>query len=354
MQFVYEYGSTLQNDSCSGHCSTDEMAALAKRASDMGFKIMVDFHYSDSWADPGKQYKPAAWSGDSIQQLTKKVYDHTTDVLKKLFSMGIHPAWVQVGNETTDGMLWEEGRASKNMANFASLISSGYDAVKAMDSSINVIVHLANGQNNSLFRWMFDGLKTNNAKFDVIGMSLYPNPSTWQSFTDSCLLNANDMIARYGKSIMICEVGMEATSPQESKDFFSAIIKGVKAIPDNKGLGVFAWEPQCYNWCGYMLSAWNPDGRPTIALDAFMNATDIQKPHLTIFKKVSNFKINVNYQMHKLKIDYQSKENRDIVLRMYTLDGKSVLPAVKSTMHASSNSLFIDVKSFAKVFMWCR
>ncbi|HOK50179.1 MAG TPA: glycosyl hydrolase 53 family protein, partial [Sedimentibacter sp.] len=198
------------NDPYSGHCSKEETVRMAKRCADMGFRIMIDFHYSDSWADPGKQYKPAAWNNHDINQLKADVYNHTYDVLSALKSNGVKPEWVQVGNETNDGMLWEEGRASKNMKNFALLINSGYDAVKAVFSDAKVIVHISNGHNNSLFRWIFDGLRSNGAKFDVIGMSLYPEVDNWSSMSNQCLSNMNDMVSRYGKEIMICEVGMPA------------------------------------------------------------------------------------------------------------------------------------------------
>lgn len=152
-----------------GWCNTADVINKANRIKALGLKLMIDFHYSDWWADPGKQNKPAAWNGQNINQLQTSVYNHTYSVLNSLKSNNIIPDWVQVGNETNDGMLWSEGKASTNMANFAALVNSGYNAVKAIDSTIKVIVHISNGYDNSLFRWMFDGLKTNNAKWDVIG-----------------------------------------------------------------------------------------------------------------------------------------------------------------------------------------
>jgi len=258
------------NDPYSGHCSKEETVRMAKRCADMGFRIMIDFHYSDSWADPGKQYKPAAWNNHDINQLKADVYNHTYDVLSALKSNGVKPEWVQVGNETNDGMLWEEGRASKNMKNFALLINSGYDAVKAVFSDAKVIVHISNGHNNSLFRWIFDGLRSNGAKFDVIGMSLYPEVDNWSSMSNQCLSNMHDMVSRYGKEIMICEVGMPAYPASESKAFLTDIIKKTRSVSGGKGLGVFYWEPQCYNWAGYGKGAWYNDGRPSVALDAFL------------------------------------------------------------------------------------
>lgn len=111
-----------------------DVVKQAVRAKNMGFRIMIDFHYSDKWADPGQQSKPKAWENKSFNDLMKAVYDHTYDVMNALKSNGVYPEWVQVGNETNDGMLWEDGRASANMKQFAWLINSGYDAVKAANS----------------------------------------------------------------------------------------------------------------------------------------------------------------------------------------------------------------------------
>lgn len=259
------------NDPYSGHCSKDEVVEMAKRCKDMGFRIMINFHYSDSWADPGKQYKPSAWANHSTNQLYTDIYNHTYDVLSALKSNGVTPEWVQVGNETNNGMLWEDGKASKNMRNFAWMINSGYDAVKAVFPQTKVIVHLSNGYDNSLFRWMFDGLKNNGAKYDVIGMSLYPDANNWQILNNQCLYNMNDMVSRYGKEIMICEVGMDNTAASAAKEMITDLLKKVASVSGGKGLGVFYWEPQCYNWASYGKGAWSTNGRPTIAMDAFLS-----------------------------------------------------------------------------------
>lgn len=255
-----------------GWSNKNDVVTLARRAKAMGFRIMIDFHYSDSWADPGKQNKPAAWRNFNFTQLVAAVYSHTHDVMSTLKANGINPEWVQVGNETNNGMLWEEGRASTNMANFARLINSGYDAVKAVNSSSKVIVHISNGYNNSLFRWMFDGLRNNGGKWDVIGMSLYPEPSNWSTLNSQCLANMNDMVQRYGKEVMMSEVGMDASQAAASKAFLTDIINKTKSVSGGRGLGVFYWEPQAYNrWLGYTKGAFENNGRPSIAMDAFLD-----------------------------------------------------------------------------------
>ena len=254
-----------------GWCGKTDVVNKAKRAKAAGFDVMLDFHYSDSWADPGKQTKPAAWSSiTDISQLCTQVYNHTLDVCNAVKSAGVTPKWVQVGNETNNGMLWPEGKASTNMKNFAWLVNSGNDAVKAVFPSAVVIVHLSNGYDNSLYRWLFDGLKANGARYDCIGMSLYPSPSDWSTKTSQCLANMKDMKSRYGKSVMICEVGMSWDQPTACGNFLKDIIAKVRSVG---GLGVFYWEPQAYNWQGYTLGAWDPNTKkPTAALSVIASA----------------------------------------------------------------------------------
>jgi len=247
-----------------------DVVAKAVRAKNLGLRVMIDFHYSDTWADPAHQTKPAAWDSEDFPTLKTSLSNHTTDVLNELKSNGVSPEWVQVGNETNDGMLWPDGKASSNMANFAQLVNSGYDAVKSVFPSAKVIVHLSNGYDNNLFRWLFDGLKNNGGRWDVIGMSLYPTPADWSALNSQALNNMNDMVTRYNKEVMIVEVGMSWDQPAACNSFLTDLVAKTKSIPGNKGLGVLYWEPEAYNnWQGYTLGAFDNSGKPTAALSAF-------------------------------------------------------------------------------------
>jgi len=284
-----------------GFCGKADVVAAAIKASKMGFRLMIDFHYSDSWADPGQQTKPTAWASYTTAQLIQAIYDHTYSVMDSLAKNGIYPDWVQVGNETNNGMLWEDGRASTSMSNFAKMITSGYNAVKAVSPNSKVVVHLSNGFDNALFRWIFDGLKNNGGKWDVVGMSLYPTTSDWQTLSNQCLTNMNDMVTRYSKEVIISEVGLDQNAPQATYDLLTDLLNKVRSIPNNKGLGIFYWEPECYNWNGYGKGAWGANGRPTIAIDAFsvgcnkMPLVSITSPlNNSIFITPATITINVN------------------------------------------------------------
>jgi len=249
-----------------------DVVAKAVRAKNLGLRVMIDFHYSDSWADPGQQTKPAAWNALNFADLKSALSTHTTDVLNQLKAAGVTPEWVQVGNETNNGMLWPEGKASTSMSNFAQLVNAGYDASKAVFPSAKMIVHISNGWDNSLFRWIFDGLAANGGKYDVIGMSLYPSfvAGGWPVANQQCLNNMNDMVSRYNKEVMVVEVGMPWDDAANCKSFIADLVTKTNSVIGNKGLGILYWEPQSYGgWKGYTLGAFDNSGKPTIAMDAF-------------------------------------------------------------------------------------
>jgi len=240
----------------------------AKRAAAQGQRILVDFHYSDTWADPGHQAKPAAWAKHSLSELNGDVYQHTAAILNTLKSNGIAVEWVQVGNEINGGMLWPQGSTS-NFAQLAGLINSGYDATKAVYPAAQVIVHLANGDKNAQFRWFFDSLKAAGGKWDVTGMSHYPPPADWLSYNRQISANMRDMAGRYNKPVMICEVGMDWRQASASNGMMADLVASTRAL-GAKGLGVFYWEPQAYpGWQGYTMGALDASGKFTIALDPY-------------------------------------------------------------------------------------
>ena len=291
-------------------CNQEDLVVKAKRAAALGMDVMVDFHYSDWWADPGQQHKPAAWKGLSVEQLRQAIAGHTKDVLSALKTAGVTPKWVQVGNEIRPGMLWdEEARLSgaswdikanevkemgwtstevkypKNWANLGTFIATGYDAVKVVFADAIVIVHLDNGYDNGLYTWFFDELKKNGGKWDMIGMSIYPfwtmeeHPEyTAEKTITDCIANIRAVSARYGCDVMIVETGMECADDngqlaaeavlQEGKTLLARLIKESRENTGGRCKGVFYWEPECKPG-KYRLGAFTDDGRPTAIMEAF-------------------------------------------------------------------------------------
>lgn len=230
-----------------GYSDTKALLYMAQRAKNMGFRIMVDFHYSDHFADPEYQDIPSEWASHSFTQLRKDVYDHTYYIMSQLASKGIYPEWVQVGNEINSGMLLPYGQSSNNFSQLAQLLNSGYDAVKAVSNSTKVVTHLANGNNNTTFRWFFDNFITKyGGKTDVIGMSYYPYwiGSDYTASISALQSNLKDMVSRYGKEVMVCEVGGLENNASNSYNMLKATLNAVKAVPNGKGIGVFYWEPE--------------------------------------------------------------------------------------------------------------
>lgn len=255
-----------------GWCGKEDVLAKAKRAQALGFRLMIDFHYSDWWADPGKQNKPAAWAGLDLAGLKKAVADHTTDILTALKSAGITPAWIQIGNETTGGMLWPDGQnyTDAGFSNYVQLHNAGYDAAKAVFPTAQVMVHVDNGWKWETLDWFFSSFKKYSAKYDLIGLSLYPdNASDWQTKNNQILQNIKTLYAQYMKETIICEVGMDWTEAAACKRFLSDLITRAKA-DGSHCTGVLYWEPEGYHaWSGYSKAAFDNNGKPTIALDAF-------------------------------------------------------------------------------------
>jgi arabinogalactan endo-1,4-beta-galactosidase len=244
---------------------------MAKRASAQGQRILIDFHYSDTWADPGTQTIPAQWTDHSLSALETQVYNHTYGILNYLKTNGINVTWVQVGNEINSGMLWPTGKVSgtTGFGNLAGLINSGYNATKAVFPSASVIVHLANGHDDATFRWFFDNLKSQGGKWDVIGMSHYPTASNWSTLNPEAGTTMADVASRYGSTVMVCETGMPWDGPSAAQSMLTDLINRNKAL-GSKGLGVFYWEPEAYpGWQGYTWGAVNASGQFTAAMNAF-------------------------------------------------------------------------------------
>lgn len=251
-----------------GWNNIDDVMVKARRAHKMGLRLMIDFHFSDTWADPGSQVTPAAWAAYDMTQLKAAVATHVTDMLTRLKNDNIEPEWVQIGNETRNGMLYPLGHID-NDSNFAELVNSGYHAVKELFPDCLVVVHLNSGQRADLYSRMFNYLKTHNAQYDVIGMSLYPEAENWQTLLSECIGNIESVIDTYNKPVMICEVGMSYDQAAACKELVRMLLDYGET--NEKMLGLFYWEPQAppgYN-NGYNKGCF-VNGTPTEALDPFM------------------------------------------------------------------------------------
>ncbi len=250
----------------SGWCDVHDVVVKARRAQALGLRLMIDFHFSDWWADPGKQNIPAAWESYDLGQMKAAVASHVDETLRALNRYGIEPEWVQIGNETTTGMLWPLGHID-NGDNFTQLVNAGYDAVKAVFPNAAVIVHVDCGDSQYRFDRIFGKLAAEGGRYDMIGMSLYPEASVWKKTADDCLANIAHCQNTYGKPVMICEIGMDYREVEAAGQMMDYMMEKGIAL-DVKG--IFWWEPEAPASGGYMKGCFD-NGAPTGVLDCFLN-----------------------------------------------------------------------------------
>lgn len=259
-----------------GHCSPEDVLKMALRAKEKGLPVMVDFHYSDWWADPQKQNIPERWKNMTYEQMKGAVAEHTASTLMMLRNHGVDVPWVQVGNETTHGMLWPMGKAETEMEQYAGLTQAGYDAVKAIYPDATVIVHLDNGFDADLYNRIFDGLKKNGAKWDMIGMSIYPfwsmkdgKVKSEDELLTKALKNIRDLKKKYGTDIMVTEIGVDANAPEAGKAFMDKALDAFANQTNGACRGVWYWAPESDGVLdGYKLGAFQ-NRRPTIIMNSF-------------------------------------------------------------------------------------
>lgn len=290
-------------DPADGYHDKAEILEMALRLKSLDIKLLVDFQYSDTWADPGKQIKPEAWKDYDFEQLKKAVYEHTLDVCSSLVEQGTPPDMVQVGNEINAGMLWPDG-SYERFDNLAALLKEGYRAVKDCSGSTLVMLHIAEGGDNELARWWFDNITRREVPFDLIGISYYP---FWHGSLAELQANLNDISARYDKDVIVVETAYAFTdqeadfhpniansellvpgypyTPEGQRLMLRDIMAVVRAVSGGRGLGVFYWDAV---WTAVPGNGWDPtdpasgnawenqalfdyDGRPLPALKEYLN-----------------------------------------------------------------------------------
>jgi arabinogalactan endo-1,4-beta-galactosidase len=218
-----------------GYCDLPHTIAMAKRVKQAGMRLLIDFHYSDSWADPGKQFTPAAWADLSFDDLVKTMHDWTRDAVAAMKTAGVPPDMVQIGNEITPGLMTDRGGSARNWPQLARLLKAGISGVKAVDPAIRVMLHIDRGGDNTSARRWVDAALEQGLAFDVLGLSCYERwhgpPAGWKQ-------NFEDLAGRYPSlALVIAEVDAHTREANE-------IMRG---LPDGRGLGTFIWEPTANN-----------------------------------------------------------------------------------------------------------
>ena len=253
-----------------GSNNLENTLALAKRVKAQGLKLLLDFHYSDFWTDPGKQFKPKAWEKMDYPQLKTAIHDYTRDTIARFKQEGVLPDMVQIGNEINGGMLWPEGKSwgqgGGEFDRLAGLLNAAISGLKENltgGEQVKIMLHLAEGTKNDTFRWWFDEIAKRGVPFDIIGLSMY---TYWNGPISALKANMDDISRRYNKDVIVveaaygytldnCDNAENSFQAKEEKDggypgtvqgqydYIHDLMQSVIDVPDHRGKGIFYWEP---------------------------------------------------------------------------------------------------------------
>lgn len=306
----------LWNEPTGGYNNLEKTIAMAKRVKQHGFHFLLNFHYSDYWADPGKQTKPKEWEHLSGNELLRAIENYTKDVILSFQKEGALPDMVQIGNEITSGMLWDDGKVTGTFdredqwEKFTAMIQAGIHGVEAVstkENKIQTMIHIDRGGDNAGSRKFFDQMKKYNIEFDIIGLSYYP---WWHGPLEDFQENLEDLSVRYEKDIVIVEVAYPWTLTETDEDdmivqnnegliakypatvegqyeYLKDLIQIIQRTPNGRGVGIYYWEP-CWipykdewsvghenNWAN--LTLFDYEGNKLKSLDAFKDASLVDR-----------------------------------------------------------------------------
>jgi arabinogalactan endo-1,4-beta-galactosidase len=272
----------IWNDPKNGICGRDATLAMAKRIKNAGLGFFLDFHYSDTWADPGKQEKPAAWESLDFAGLNMALYEYTKGIISDLKKQNTLPDMAQIGNEIRNGMLFPDGRitGAGSFKRPAQLITSAVKGVKdalSRGDTLKIAIHLDNSCDNAAYTYFFDNLIMRGVQFDVIALSYYPE---WHGKPSDLYANIVKLAEKYKQELVIAETAYPfclndadelknvitgddqlrntgyVPTVAGQKKFLQDIIAIIKHAPNGKGLGFFYWEGA---WLPVKGAGWDPD-----------------------------------------------------------------------------------------------
>jgi arabinogalactan endo-1,4-beta-galactosidase len=369
-----------------GYCGLQKTLAFAKRIKEKGLKFLLDIHYSDSWADPSKQTKPAAWTNLPYPVLKDSVYNYTKNVITLLKNQNTLPDMVQIGNEIIQGMLWQDGKVngSNGWVALGELLKKGIQGTKdaANGTPIKIMLHINNGWDNAASIWWFGNIIAQNVEFDVIGLSFYPWGNDVRVTLNALENNVNDLANKYGKEINIVEtaypwtlewkdnvnniygsssqllIGYPATVHGQY-DFVKSIVTIVTNIPNTKGNGFFYWAPDWISTNNFS-SSWENmtffdfDGEMLNSITAlnFGNPTNVSNIKLT-----DSFQLNQNYPNPfnpSTTIQYTIPEASKVSVIIYDIMGQEISKLVDGFKNAGNYSVTWTANNIPSGIYFCR
>ena len=358
-----------------------KVLVAAQRIKSNGLKFLLDIHYSDWWADPVNQTKPAAWNGLPFQFLKDSVYQYTKNIITTLKSQNVLPDMIQIGNEIICGMLWNYGRICEQFntpqqwANLGALIKEGIRGVNDaidLNDSVKIMIHIDRGGDNDGACWFYDGLLTENVSFDIIGLSYYP---WWQGSLSDLQNNLNDLATRYGKEIIVVETAYPWTlswndntnnivgnssqllagypaTVQGQKDFLVDLINIVNTTTNNKGIGVFYWEPdwistQTFGSPWENLALFDFSGELLTSINAFDSTlTDVEnvEPIVTEFKLFQNYPNPFN---PNTTIRFSLPEAGNVKLKLFNILGQEIKTLINEFKESGVHTINFDASELS-------
>ena len=366
----------LWHTPANGYCGLASTIEMASRVKQLGLKFLLDIHYSDTWADPAHQTKPAAWQSLSYTQLVDSIYSYTYFVVQALDNANVLPDMIQIGNEITVGFLWPEGRVGGNYntptqwQQFTTLLKTARNAIvdAIPDTTIPIMLHIDRGGDNAGSRWFFDKMITYQVPYDYIGLSFYP---WWHGTLTQLSQNLNDLATRYGKNIIVAETAYPWTlswddntnnivgsssqllngypaSVEGQYNFLHDLIDIIKNVPNNKGKGIFYWAPEYISvqpigspWEN--LALFDFEGDVLSSISAFV-ITNVENE----FKPVSEFYLYQNYPNPfnpATSIQYAIGSSQFVQLKVCDVLGNDLAVLVEEYKPAGKYEIEFDVSS---------
>jgi arabinogalactan endo-1,4-beta-galactosidase len=355
----------------------EKILMMARRIEEQDMQFLLDFHYSDTWADPGKQTKPAAWQKLPFAVLKDSVFNYTKKVIRALYDQNTVPEMVQIGNEITPGLLWNDGRVGgtfdtpaqwKNLADLLKAASEGIRTSCDAGDSIRIMIHLDRGGDNRSCRWYFDNLLQQNVQFDVIGLSFYP---WWHGTLDQLKANLNDLAVRYGKDLNVVETAYPWTlqwfdgmgnivgnanqlhagypaAVNGQAAFLKDLINIISTVKNNKGQGLVYWEPE-YISVPPIGSPWENNtlfdfhGNVLPSMDVFKDESAIGENDDEQDVKVRDgFQLLQNYPNpfnNQTRIQYIVDKMSMVTARIVDIQGRWITTLVEQLQPAGSHSI---------------
>jgi arabinogalactan endo-1,4-beta-galactosidase len=369
-----------------GHNSLQEVLAMGARVKRAGMKLLLDIHYSDTWADPSAQTKPAAWKNLTFSLLQDSVYRYTKDVVTSLRAANALPDIIQIGNEISQGMLWDDGKLNPGTTlqwqSFCLLLKSGIQGAKdalATGDSVKIMIHIDRGGDNGGCRWFFDNLLAQAVPLDYIGLSYYP---WWHGTLEQFRANVNDLAQTYGKDIVVVETAypwtlkwFDATSnlvgmPSQllsgypatadgQRQFLSDVRTVISQVPFGKGAGFVYWEPAWISVSG-VGSPWencalfDSSGNELSSLDAFLAGSN--SVHST-GELPNSARLDQNYPNPfnpQTVIGYWLVVGGEVSLRVYDLLGREVSVLVNEEKMPGTHTAIWNTEGMASGIYICQ